>query len=694
MTLQNFSSSDKKCMSQKSKPILLRDVMNSKSTNHFRHSENAYDSKRLSFYYAIESRIFNGRFDKLLNKNVRGPLWFTNIMVFDFDFDEKHFPNVEDYECKLSSSLSKLESILGKPKYKIYNKSQDSYTDWEKEIYFTKINSDGFEEVKLPKKYGCQVVYELKDSLQSQYIERVKLYNSIRLYISSIVDADENFKGHMFKNPLNHKLFNIQRNGNHDLVDIFEISETFNFKDVTLIKNLEPFEELHSKFNTKNILPAYLKNYSDMLTCFYQDLNSWKSNSTKINFKSKMFYANSCKKSESRNETLFNYFKSLPMHQLETAQYCEIANSSSNIFANCAITEMISKDEFDVTKQSVCDYRKKNHVGALNSLALDNNTNFNDSRVFKFEQNSPNMNFFSENSIALNSAANNINNGRNIRVLYLSTDIPLKLYNNGNNEEKLANIYILFGSENVLSNISSLITPDMLNFYKTQLDNAESIGMWDLYNIVRGAVYLVHFKYYRTIQEFRHSKVEKVTVTKLTVKAEKRNNLFKEWGINYNASNLDILGFKDLYQNLSNSNLLKDDGTPLAISFYQNHFHVKNSIASIFVKTIKNYLKTLNMFKGIIAEKRIFSRLFIKNFKLIGVKCIFLNKSFLNNTSEPMHYLIKSFNICYNLFIIKEIYLRYCINKYLTIKYYDSIINNRLIHINLLYCNNKLYSYF
>ena len=127
---------------------LLRDVMNSKSDKHFRHSEDAYDIKKLSFYYAIESRIFNSIWNEELKKYTRGPLWFTNIMVFDFDYDEEHFPNVDDYERKLNESLEKLTNILGTPKYKIYNKQK--FTKWEKEVYFTKNG-----EVKLPKKYGC-----------------------------------------------------------------------------------------------------------------------------------------------------------------------------------------------------------------------------------------------------------------------------------------------------------------------------------------------------------------------------------------------------------------------------------------------------------------------------------------------------------------------------------------------------------
>ena len=45
--------------------MILRDVMNSKSSNHMRHSINANDIHKIAFYYAMESRIYNAIYDKI-----------------------------------------------------------------------------------------------------------------------------------------------------------------------------------------------------------------------------------------------------------------------------------------------------------------------------------------------------------------------------------------------------------------------------------------------------------------------------------------------------------------------------------------------------------------------------------------------------------------------------------------------------
>ena len=517
---------------------LLRDVMNSKSDKHFRHSEDAYDIKKLSFYYAIESRIFNSIWNEELKKYTRGPLWFTNIMVFDFDYDEEHFPNVDDYERKLNESLEKLTNILGTPKYKIYNKQK--FTKWEKEVYFTKNG-----EVKLPKKYGCQVVYELDESLQSQYVERVKLYNSLRLHISSLVDADLNFKGHMFKNPYNDRLFNIEESQNHNTINIFDIAKSLNFKNADKIKSLKPFETL----NDGKKLPEYLRKWNNMLFGFYQELNSWKSNNWKVNWKNKVFYMENCKKSDSRNETLFEYFKTIPLSTLETITYGETINS--NLFDGCAIKEPLDEVEWENTKQSVLNYRKENNIEWVDSNV--------DNRVFKWNQNPLNLNFFNENEEIL---FNFIGKSGTVTTAWLDKTIDLKLYNGDNPEEILSNVFLSFGPGKILTNIRSLISPDMLEFYKQLLKNTDSIymdfGMYDLYCIIKGALYLTHFKYYRSVQDYRHLKIK----DKFISKSEKREQLLNEWGLNYEGN---IIGFKKFYNKLKKHGLLKEDGSPLPI---------------------------------------------------------------------------------------------------------------------------------
>lgn len=653
--------------------ILLRDVMNSKSDRHFRHSENAYDIKKLSFYYAIESRIFNGIWNDELQKHTRGPLWFTNIMVFDFDFDEAHFPNVEDYQRKLNESLIKLEEILGKPKYKIFNKNK--YSKWEIEVYFTKNGK-----VNLPKKCGCQVVYELTDSIKSQWVESVNLYHRLRLDISAAVDADLNFKGHMFKNPYNKRLFDIHENADAEPVDIFAVAERMGYSNIDRIRNMKAFET----FETKNKLPAYLKKWSNMLLSFYQDLNSWKSNSSKVNWKNKMFYIENCKRYDSRNETLFNYFKSIPLSTLETIQYHETLNT--NLFDNCSIKEPLDEVEWETTRQSVLNYRKENNIEFV-----DRNV---DSRVFKWDQSPLNTNFFNENYENLMKAAKNAKIYRNIEANWLSTSIPMDLYKGNNAEEILANVFLSYGADKVLTNVRNLISHDMLEFYKDILKvdstimqnnnlSNDTYGMWDLYCIIKGALYLTHFKYYRCIQKFRHSKPKREK-TKLEI----RNEMMSKWGLNYRGS---ILGFKRFYEKLMKNGLLKSDGSALPISFYQSHFRIRNAIASTFAKLIKTYLSISKLLDKCLKLKSLSDNCKIK---MVDVKHsfnqIYSVFNFSINHSQPMNYLIKSFNINCKMFNNRGIRLLYYENNIITINtLYDSI-NNFIINSNYNFYNYAL----
>ena len=234
--------------------IALVDVMNSKSEYIMRHSVDIKNLREIKKYYAIESRIFNGIWNEEENKYEKGPFWFTNYIVFDFDFDKEHFPELKtekDMEKKLEVSLDSLFSILGTPKYIIKNKwtneGNDCYTEYQKKKYFTKNNI-----VKLPKKYGCQVVYELDESLQSQYKERVSVYNQLRNIISLKCDGDINFKGHMFKNFNNRYLFNVTtfKNEETNKINLYNLSKRF---ENEIIKNNKLYSEIYrNKNDNKN----------------------------------------------------------------------------------------------------------------------------------------------------------------------------------------------------------------------------------------------------------------------------------------------------------------------------------------------------------------------------------------------------------------------------------------------------------
>ena len=638
--------------------------MNSKSSNHFRHSVDAFDIKKLSFYYAIESRIFNAVWNDELNKYARGPLWFTNIMVFDFDFDEKHFPNVEDYEKKLSSSLSKLESILGKPKYKIYNKNQDSYSDWQKDIYFTKVDANGESELNLPKKYGCQVVYELKESLQSQYTEQVGLYSKLRLKITKDVDADENFKGHMFKNFYNKNLFKIEESKEYDTVDICSLAIDYlsvTKEKIDKIKSLLPFEQLN--VNKPKRLPKSFLHLNNKLFCFYQDLNSWKNKG--VDYSNKVNYANSksnCstfKSTDSRNGTLFNYLRSLPLNIAKSATYGEII--SSKLFKNCSIMEPLEEVEFNTTKESVILYREENDMNNGNEFyAAEHNI---DNRVFKIDQCALDLEYLNKNKLKLEKIALMLktNNGskRKIKVNWENSKITLDLYKNDGNASKqsvlLANIFCLFGPEEILSNVRNIFTPDFVTFLNETVSDEASgkFGLYDMYCIIKDAVYMTHFKYYHSIQNFRKSTKKKPFKALITQRASKsiinRKNILI-YGVSYKGN---TLGFSKFYGKLIKSKLLKESGMPMPISFYQQYFHMRNTEATLFVRRIKSYLK------------------------LIAVKCI-TDSFHLKITSVQNIHLIKSFIIKNNIrytYYIKNMYYDNSIN---IIKYYDTLYNKSL----------------
>ena len=377
--------------------MLLREVMNSKSSNHYRHAMDAYDIKKMSFYYAIESRIYKGKEE--IDKNdvtrriiVKTPLWFTNLMIFDFDFDEKHFPGLSEIELeeKLENALQKCEYLLGKPKYKIFNKKHEDITQFEIDMYFTKNG-----EINLPKKFGCQVVYELENSLQSQYFEQVNLYKEVRLHLSKLLGSDLDFKGHMFKNPFNRKLFNIEENQNFDTLNIFNLAEEFLLLDkekINEIKELEAFKTFKSK---EEVHPLF-RRYSNRLYSFYKDLNSWKYNKKNKNFNCnlKEVIVDDFKK-DSRNETLFSYMHLLPYENLENLSFELFENEISDyLFDKCSIKDPMDEKEFESTKQSVLSYKEK--MGDSFSINFNSNDN-RDDRVFKFDQNKWNLNFFNEN---------------------------------------------------------------------------------------------------------------------------------------------------------------------------------------------------------------------------------------------------------------------------------------------------------
>lgn len=588
---------------------MLRDVMNSKAGRlHRRRSINAYNHNLLSEYYAIESRVYSAVWDEELRRLVKGGVWFMNELVFDFDFDEAHFPNVTDYEQKLSDSLEKLYKVMGgKPKFIITNKA--SYTQEEIETYFT--NEDG--NVSIPKKHGCQVVYELKESIKSQYLEQVKLFNRVRMIVTEEVEADMNFRGHMFKNYYNEGLFNIEKPEASDVVvvDLKNLSSKYIAADeLAKIYRLDKFETLVTS------LPKSFVKANNILCERYNNLNTWKiSGRAPEDSKSAIVSSDSFNvKCDSRNETLFNYLKYIPIEEARNTNYGDVVNS--NLFSDCSITSTLEEVEFNSTKASVIAYREENVVEAGENYYKQ--LGFRDGRVFKWESTQLDIGFFSKNaslfsqafSMLTSSASVKMPDGNSVEI----KDIESVGYNHWA-REAVANLFLRMGPELILSNVRSIMTPEVVSFIHYDVLKSDYryrmiapnglLGLFDMMEIIWDAIFLTHFAYYNAVKEYRSS-------GKMTEFAAKQKELqfmkdhghkiqlrkqmasfgaFKEFDSPYD--------FKPYYEKMLKSMSeigiawLKEDGRAQPISFYQVQFHCSNAQATQFSRLIKSYLKSV-----------------------------------------------------------------------------------------------------
>lgn len=720
------------------KPNLLRDVMNSKSSFIKRHSVDAYNIKELSKWYAIDSHMYNSIWDEENSKWKRGNAWIMNTMVFDIDLDSEHCIGLNDEEIKekLSNSIKKLESILGTPKFIIRNKNY--YSKNQIDTYFTKIDNNGNKIIKKPKKYGCQVIYELKDSIKSEMIGVRDVYNYVRLTITDIIGADKQFNGYMHKNYYNKDLFDITENKNHNLIDIFYYAKMFKYRNknvpediinntdeiLNLVKNLKPFEKLGD--NTK--LNKHLKKYTLELYSYYNQLNRWNGlfdtnfennyndNNSKdikntINLDAKTILSI---KTESRNNTLFNLFKIIPLNILENydINYFKSLIDNLNLFSNCLESSMLEDFEIESTRQSVLNYRINNrdfeidNINTINIINNSSNLNKIDYRVFKEDQNSFNFNFFNENKINLINSMNRVIYSQNfknrtIKRYWLNKyPIKIKLYELCGDVESdfintLSNIFLYFSAEKILKNINNLFSQQMIDFYQEiysririsnrNFANSYKLNLYQLFNCLKSSIYLTHFKYYRSIQDYRKN-------NKNNSNNKKKNNICKntrnieKYGVYYNGS---ILGMNKYLKQLKKDNLLKKDGTPYPISFYQSKFRIKTSTASIYVRKIKNFNSIIKNTEKIKTRNQSIKNIFF----LISVKELIVNNKNINNNnnnniviyinpSQSSLYIINIFNIYSNIFYnnnINNIYYKILI-------YYINynFKNNILIKI----CNN------
>ena len=663
--------------------MILRDVINTKSSFKKRHSVDANNLKEISKYYAIESRIYNSVKDEN-GKDQKGPLWFMNYLIFDFDFDEEHYTlkEGETFESVLNKNLNKLYSLLGTPRYIIKNK--DFKNDLklgkisEKEYrfiineYFTDFSNADKPIVKLPKKYGCQVVYELKESIKSQYPEQYKFFNNFRRIINDFCSADQMFKNHVFKNFYNNKLFNIVENTNFNLIDIYEIAKTNdkifneiiknkyyasldkniigdNFKNlIDNIKNCDQFKSLNS--DNRDPLDIIFENYSNKLSNFYMNLNTYKTENENKDIKSF--------KSSSRNESLFNYFKSIDINSIfssENSYENLVLNNCKSIFDFCDIKDPIDQYEFENTRDSVLFYRKNNLLSEPLISIPDNKFN-----VFKF-------NYINRTENCIIKFNNFIlkDNEKIIKLLLNSNKYKkclIKFENRNKNEVFKCNLYntsslqanliladyiIIKGYDIALSNVKNIFNKDFISFVKKILnlcDNSKEYGLYDIFNIIKEALYYVHFKIYYTIKDKanRILNARKSSCRRCQTNCKRLNRLINN--VNYLTLG-DLNKNNELFNILLSKGLINDKNNfkSKPISFYQSYFKISNMKATLFSRFIKNLIANRQLNE---VNNNFYN--YFNNFTFIN----YITSDYIDNIIN--NFIIYIFNLYYYLFYIKD----------------------------------------
>lgn len=634
---------------------ILVDVMNSKATLHCRHSEDAITGK-FPLYYAIESRIYNKNAD-----GMKGNYWFTNELVFDLDFDEKHAPTVSDYEKAMNNAISKLYEILGTPRYVITNKTE--FNQWQKDFYFKK---DG--NYNLPKQFGAQLIYELKDSIQSQFLERVNLYHKVRLEITKLIGGDLNFKGHMHKNQHNRQIFNVKENKNFTTVDIKAVALSLNIYGdktsdiVDRIYKLQPNTRLNDCY-----VPKIFKDYGNDVAKWYSELNSYKS--AKLSALSRYQISNGFEKSQSRNVTLFNYCRALSKHALEELQYNELVNL--NIFNECDITEPISEEEFNSTKKSVLSYNQDRIYDGIEDFDSI------DLRVFKIGSKKVNMTWFDTNKFKSIVNSNSTEAVYKIPFRNSEKEIVIEVNKFKNSSELLSNYFMLYGIFDILENIRSLFIPENITFINGLLSSklCTNYGLYDVKNVIQQALFISHFKMLNALKESRATKYKK----KLTIREKLVEML---------ASIETEDDVKNISSNSNYSNLLQyvSDVTSnykkITLTTYTDEFKIRRTYASILSKVMiafKELLKLKNRINKKTEDKINFMN-FIKEKTEKGLK-------FDIFSSQIEGSLINNFIIIKNKYIIL-LNTIYIIDKG---KAKKTTINNTDSITNILYKYSVLY---
>lgn len=674
----------------------------SSNVNH-RLSVWAPDNALYSEYYATESRVWPAEWNEEKSiwdrKNIK--MWFTNFMIFDLDFNSG---DDEKDNKDLNSSLNKLYKILGKPWLEIRNKNE--YSDEQIFKYFTKFEHNGLLnslselKVKLPKKYGVQIVYRMNEPLYSFDIERLNLFNSLRKGINEFIGGDIQCHGFQFKNWKNEELFNVFRNEKYENFDLIETAKYVhnnffklkfngnNSKNIseytdemlTNIATMRGYDEFYPSI-PKSIIDA--KNY---VKIWYRELNTFKGYD-KFNFFTteidEWINILRFKKSPSRNETLLNFLRVLPGELLLNINSNDI--NSSNLFNNCDICEPMDNEEFEMTKLSVINWRKTNYVEShLNIQNYNSNNidtiNYNsklakslDNRVLKIDAKHIEREDFLSKELKnkINYAKEKlINKDNNIIYLDIWTKktrdkLTLRTFEEnlltGSKDDikvAMANLMLLVYNqpEEFIAEWENFFTPEGLTLLnKTiceivgikNLQNLQEnkLKLYELVNAIKYSLYIIHFKVYDIIKGYRNGNRKPIVKGN---DCKNVNNLNEEKHINdyvllllkiYNSNDIKFNDVKIMLKMMLNDGYIEIYNQKIkfkTINWYQEKFHLSTSKISFVIRQLKLFSEEL--IKEIKIEKLSSTISKIKNSKE-NFK-LYLNKLLNYNFNIKTNYLI------------------------------------------------------
>ena len=564
------------------KHIAVREVCNPKSENVFRHAVPYNDLEHQKNWYAVESRIYDAIVEEKDGKQVitKTQNWFTNIMVFDIDIDAIHVGPVSEHQLEIISTniLKQLISLIGQPKCIIRNRNM--YNQFQDERYFT-VNGV----VEHPKRWGYQVIYELDESIQSQMFERVDLYQKVRMHITRMVGADEGFRGHMHKNPLNTGLFKVEWCKNHKQLNICDLAVSLGVcskEEVDAIWSLPPYERLEMESN-----PAVMKASSELAE-WYSKLNQWKLPNVKAN--SGYHVSMNDIQDTGRNISMFNLLRSLPTSKFESAAQADILSEYPFVYDKCFNKDILDESEFESIKNSVINYRKRTGVEPV-PMTVDKDLQVLPVQLVQHD-NRISVKVADELKEAILAKKKNLFvDGEPYK---LAGKVPVDKFDAPGVEAKLANAMIHIGAERMLCQCKNLVSQHVMDMLK-EVFHLDGYGLYDMVGLVKRTVYMVHFAVVYAVRKARKG------VKKKQHEVVKDVKLRDKYGVPY-ASQMEgksasavAYSMLPYVKMMIRDGLVGKDGSCKAVSFYQSKLKIRNQDASLLVKLIKLCLSIHNL---------------------------------------------------------------------------------------------------